>query len=1491
MNSFLLKAVITGIVLFSNGINAQDSICTYLWNACDVDTCINKSNIIQESGSGVPIKVPQNATKIAKDGLNLCLDVIELDQPLDVVFVVDLSGSMTPNRATQSGVLCSGNSNTTSSNFTVDPYQYSTLEVPITTSNCDWAGDPYGQRAIALRAGIDRFYQSGAATQSTAGYIGFNSNDNNGLPPGHQFQPVKLTSANRAHFDVAVDTLERYVRNRGGGGTWMLEALEQAKSWFDDNSLTPNNRQAIIFISDGEATGGHGPDPMFNELRNDSIPVYGIFLGIPETNNDLRNLSQSTNGEFAFISPDSTQKLSALVDDIIGNISKGFVARTISAKNTTTGQSPAQSVDITPSASGEIFNVVLDSTIALQPGQNRITIAATFRSPLGPGDTTFQFSFIIDATGSSQQCDSLVSCVPASKLEILNRSGLAVDSLTQNENRYMVRLTTYDTSLVVAYVDVTTAQKGDSETNLQLSTRRFATDNSGNVYAVLEGVFFFSASNTGSATPDNFTTESNLTDVITAVWTHPRDSRDDATAAMDVKSLPNSIEIYDGTGDPSGVAKYADYPSVVTAKAGENLPLVAKVFADQTWFGSYENAPLNENIDWRFIDVATGNVNDDAIGDLTATSGHDISFYPKRARESVDIVVTLTSGGVSELHDTIRVDIIPGDPHHLMIEATSDSSRINLYDDDPLALVEIDPNSTSQTVYAVLRDKEGNFISASNPNDWGSTAASVATVAAGNQTIGEGTISKGVDDSGSTQVWAQNQTLDFTDTVDVVVRLYTIDSLRIVANPSSTSEMNSLTVTTNDDTTIYVQGKRSDNGQWITVVADWSLNPVVSTDPPPGRGNSWKFSPNDTGGGHIVVSRTGAASDSMPFTFNPGFPTQVDMRIITPGLDSIYAGDTITAVVTIRNKNGVMPGQYCYPDQTNQQAIYQEVLGQGVANKRPLAIVNGQTKDLNRHSSETIKHDQCFTNGVDTVQFVLYYASPNDNTLNRLHVRLPNDNSATLEASTAQFKVLPGEADSIVLVDAGGNPPSGTIIMPPSPDALLSSELFDRYGNPVTCQTGLTIWQATGSLPAVFDSTTCEIFYRKPANLTDTLTGDLVVKIEARPNRRDSVAVQLIPPQAQILSMVTRDISGNGYLDRIEVTYDKAVSLADDYKPADNIAITAKPLGRTSYDFVADSVSLSVQNRKLTIYLQENKTEKPQTDWLPELSITGIIGAGDGGGRARDGAGPVIWSAVAVKRTATGPDERVYYEITATISEKLEERLSSRHEPKLVYYLYRKDGDGWDTLTNYLDGDDVIFLSSNDDQIARFQIDNGNEVTPNEWINFRTDVSPMHVKDRVNLPPNDNNHKVRIVVVIPESIAEAGPSPFAPTSRFHEIELSSLPPLEAARRARDFNGTALVVRLDSLDAPPSTEKITGRMRVFDIAGNIVAQRHTDDDLLLDEFKNKETSVVQLGFYWNGLNDSKMKAAPGIYLITLDLDIDKGSDNKLVSFRKEVGVMR
>ncbi len=895
---------------------------------------------------------------------------------------------------------------------------------------------------------------------------------------------------------------------------------------------------------------------------------------------------------------------------------------------------------------------------------------------------------------------------------------------------------------------------------------------------------------------------------------------------------PRSLVLYPQPGVPSAANKALPRDSTVVA--GVDFPLVAKMFDhNNVWLSSYESAASNTLISWQLSDTP--------IGTLTPLSGYKATFNSKKANDSVVIIATFRQG-TATYSDTIGLTIVPGPVKQLVIEANKDPN-LSPNAADPVDSITINAGETTRSVYAMLRDAYGNWVAYSQVTLWTSFNNLVATATGGVAIQGEGIVTRATD-SGATFVSAVDAepayaSLHLADTIKVIMANIFYRALRIVVRDST--QIDTLSMNTNQDTTLKVQGLRSDNGQWEYVSAQWSMQTGLSTDPmPPGQAANWTFSPVTPGKGwiHVSMANDSTKPDSVLAIFTPGPPTKVSIAIITPA-NQLIAGDTILALVQINNKDGLVPGAWCYDGASG--AIYQDGLGSG-GRQTPVVIGDSGAGPLNQAPSTANKTDECFQNGTDTIKFILYYAPYGGDTAHQIFVSL-----GSLNASTVPFTLLPGALNSLALEDANGvHQPDTLHLNYPAGHAVVYAVGYDRFGNKIGPEN--STWTYSNTLHSEPNSTDVSRIYYETGGVTSDEQGSLMAT--AAGGVKDSMYIFVKGPLSSLDSAVTRDVNGDGYLDEIELYFNKPVTML----PSTNFTITSNGVV-----FTVDSVrAVGTTGTHYVVYLQEQQNGQPQTAWKPLVSITGMQGVADiKNFTATDGAGPVIWT---ITKTIVNPEDRSQDVITVTFSEPITGPGGSQFawstvKPSsvLTVYLPNPSGTGYDTLYNALDSI-ASFAQVIGDSIVKFTVTNGNDITQNDYMNIK--VTAGQIFDaRGNAPVTDNRKApVKVIGALPPRII-AVPNPSGPTFLHEQPGTLNFANNPNARNwvRLERAGTVITFKI----AIPSTpgEVVTGYLKIYDAVGNTVITADSKDVMAsLKSNGANDSSAYDYDIYWNGSNE-------------------------------------
>lgn len=900
--------------------------------------------------------------------------------------------------------------------------------------------------------------------------------------------------------------------------------------------------------------------------------------------------------------------------------------------------------------------------------------------------------------------------------------------------------------------------------------------------------------------------------------------------------------------------------------AGKPLPIFAKILdKNDVWLADYELTPSKrDSIKWRIIEFP----GKDSSGFLSVTSGDNQVFTPVRARQSVYVVASFRPEGASYIYsDTVLLSIVPGEAKNLFIEG-SPNWETSPFHPNPISVIRITENVTTASGFAVLRDSMGNFVRFSTNTTWGvvnnDTAVSVRN---GNTNLGEGVIERKVKEK-KVKVFAVDE-IGLRDSVDVELLAYHYTRLRIVVGNDTSAEF--LSMNTNQDTILRAQGLRSTDGIWEDVSARWGNSYNLKITPSaPGASTIWKFSPSDTGHGKIHISLdndTVARPDTLDVEFTPGPPTSVELKIITPD-EKLIAGEPIQIVVTIYNKDGKVPGTYCFDPANGTGVQYTDPIGDG-GKPRPYMLVNGDTIWL----SETGKH--CFNGGVDTITTYLFNAPFGKDSLHQIQFT-----SGGLKGETPHFKLLPGPLSSLALERQNFQPLPDTIDLSyPKDQIIIYAVGYDKYGNRLGYQR--SNWSTDSTLHPIDGGINTEGIYYDASSVTDNEYGHIIAVPSDTSIKNISAQkfVVIHGPLAMIKDAVTRDLDGDGYLDHIELYFSKPITLTEEM--LSRIEIQYGDLNQfTIKRIVNDSDSM---DSVWVLELNENETDVPQTNWTPKISLSNLTGYGIGNVtdfESTDGAGPVIWRVTKQRSTlSTRNEDEIIIEFSEPVWQSGARNLSTSDTPSVIFYVWQgNDSTGYTRIDSFLINiDGFTFIS---DEVVKFKTTNGVDLTSRHLINIRTSLDQSgsvysFVKDKTgdglgNFPVV-NNRKVRVVVVgpVPKRV-DPVPNPSKPSAKH-------VPPgvfhIKHEPQAREwvFHEKSGVIFAIPLVIPDEKEtKVRIRIKIYDAVGNMV-QSGVQDDILksLRPSGDKDSlTLYDADIYWNGYSKKKMPVAPGVYQVVI-----------------------
>jgi fibro-slime domain-containing protein len=813
---------------------------------------------------------------------------------------------------------------------------------------------------------------------------------------------------------------------------------------------------------------------------------------------------------------------------------------------------------------------------------------------------------------------------------------------------------------------------------------------------------------------------------------------------------------------------------------------------------------------------------------------------------------------------------------NINVNDRSAASLARLQNPDHVPLVTISDTQNTALVYGVVRDLYGNFTHLATSAQWNEypVGTGIANVTASTpQDVGLIQRITGV--FGNTHAQAQQAGVQFWDTTTVSILNGFIKQIRFV-DVATGQPITGININTDQDKSIKLQGILSTDSTntWVDVTGTWALAPdIASATPiPAGIAGSWDFSPTAPGGPSTLTGTTGAgtghvATVKIPVTVTVAPPSTATFNIITPPPGRI-AGDTILAVVTISNHDGLVPGTYCYMGDT--AGLYHDTLGKGASGLQPDPIIKtgDGTTTLNAGNGGAVTTPECFQNGVDTVKVVLYNAPYTDpltgiDTLHQLSVNLRG-----VTAVTTPFKLLPGDLYSLQLENAAGVHLTGIDTLTyPDGHASIYSVGYDRFGNKRGRE--LANWSVTPTLHALTQTSMISQIYYDASNATYDESGLVFARAARFFNGTfadslavDSLGIYIVGPPSSLDSAVTRDVNGDGYLDEIELYFNKQVTIL----PGTAFTITANGV-----TFPVDSVSgvgtTGSTGTHFIAYLAEQKTVPPQTAWRPLVSIAGMQGTPDiSKYMSKDGAGPVIWS---VTKTINNPENRTQDVVVVTFSEPITGPGGtpfswSKVKPSDVFTVYKLKPDGtYDTIAMALDSI-MSFAELVNDSTLKFTMANGVDITANDYMNIKAITGQVY-DSKGNAPVSDNRKAPVKVVGAPPSRIVAVPNPSGPTFVHEQPGVLSFANNPHARDwvRTEHAGTVITFQV----TPPTSadETLEGNIIIYDAVGNLVASADNKDalqSLIYD--KNNLSSAYSYDIYWNGSNEAGLKVAPGVY---------------------------
>lgn len=953
--------------------------------------------------------------------------------------------------------------------------------------------------------------------------------------------------------------------------------------------------------------------------------------------------------------------------------------------------------------------------------------------------------------------------------------------------------------------------------------------------------------------------------------------------------LRTQLQVNATPGAPAKAKIYIDsteLPAVTSASSGKPMDLSLRVFDKRdVWLKNV----IVDSISWVLQDTAS---NPSAL--LDKTRGERVILNPLRAYRTVRII---SSYGL--FSDSADISILPGSPAKVVIESHADWTR-SLTSSAEIDTVEIPDNAITATVYAIIRDSMDNFIDSLRQGSWIAldTLSNINAVA--HPCIGVITKNLQVNEGISAIAVTCSS---FSDTAFVKLLPYHFTAVRITDR--SYNPLNSLTMSTNDDTVLFAQGLRSDTALWREVAVNWFKSDTLVVDPQcPSGSPSYSFSPVRPGTGiiHIEYPADEALRDTIPVIFTRGEPVSAEFHLLTPP-DKMVAGDTITALVTILNKDGLVPGEYCFSQNLpSGQIYYSDLLGYGGRPFIPVIISDNHKANINKAGIRGTGLNQCIMEGKDTVKMILYYAPFDRDSLHIIQLQF-----GSITANSNPFRIRPSSLHSLSLAHTHRCCTDSLVLRYPDEQALIYSIGYDKYGNMRGGE--LSKWHTTGTLHQcdTINAATRIVYGADSSIVSDDESGSLIAISQENQMISDTLRVVIIGPLSKPIDAITRDINGNGILDRIEIRFDMPIFINS------KRILSLFSVEYNRYNFNIDSLIVSADSTGLTLFLHEPADNNIlQTNWTPlitfhnpDFALGGAVDSFEI--EPRDGAGPVIKSVIKEIQSGNRKDDLVIVTFSEKVTGPQGSEFSHLKMPEDVFRVFTNTTGTALSQVPFLKGIKNFNVPVTPDSVT-FNTSNGNDLTERYYFDIRTDNKAYLIEDLFGNKPSVNNRKVRVQVrgsVRTELVVAPNPSRATLIrERPGEFHLRHNPNA-IDWVLKDKAGVAIVFQIQLKE--PKTPVIGGKMVILDMMGNTVIEDPETDYKWLNLFtkdavvtKQKHSNIIpgnwdangavhEFVVYWNGFTKDGSKAAPGVYRAILKLFTKSGKEEKVTTYAGKIGI--
>jgi hypothetical protein len=372
-------------------------------------------------------------------------------------------------------------------------------------------------------------------------------------------------------------------------------------------------------------------------------------------------------------------------------------------------------------------------------------------------------------------------------------------------------------------------------------------------------------------------------------------------------------------------------------------------------------------------------------------------------------------------------------------------------------------------------------------------------------------------------------------------------------------------------------------------------------------------------------------------------------------------------------------------------------------------------------------------------------------------------------------------------------------------------------------------------------------------------------------------------------SAITRDIDGDGLIDRIDLYFNKPAVIDG----GSTGSFTIKCNNGIDTLFADTIVQLSSSSYSVRIVEKQTNPVNPvpQTGWKPEIIISGLSGVESVSGfLATDGCPPVVWRAV--KRIVS--QDLCQDTVSVYLSEKIKGTgggFSPSTPPPLTFASWTQDAFGTFIIDTTVPLAGInSFVRVVNDSILVFEMDNhtGNcqDLSADNWINLQWQTPTLF--DLNDNAPSQENQKVRIIVEGSAVKVSVPNNPAGPSAKWVQpgvLEFKHTP--EAMGWVSGTNSGGVVVQIQGLAVPEiDKDKVNGYLTIYDAVGNTVNWGSKENI-----FSGYVPDRNGFDLYWNGFNHQGMAVSPCIYRMVIAIKYPQSSGIKSIKQVVKIGMRR